>query len=179
MHTVTEKRSYWNSKNWSKKSKRLKTESSEQTLFFAKNKRSIWQGTKKTRTPNNVNYRLHQKTVCILPSRPRPQFPLLRAPSSNDLVMKRFKVGHFKLVVKPTALGQKHVVYVWSPLLWKWIFIGVSGFHYDWRFWQSNDFSRQPIPTVQDGIIFHNSDFRSRIPQGSFRSPRKPILLEN
>ncbi|KJH50138.1 hypothetical protein DICVIV_03701 [Dictyocaulus viviparus] len=95
--------------------------------------------------------RLRQQVHTSNLSRPKPYFPIVRAPSSNDLVMKRMQV-------KATLSN-----------------LDLRSFGSDASL-TSLDLST--VGEFGSPMQFASSPFqRSRIPRGSFRSPRKAMLV--
>ncbi|KAL6740855.1 hypothetical protein Aduo_014167 [Ancylostoma duodenale] len=91
--------------------------------------------------------RLRQRVFTSQTPRPRPQFPITRIPSSNDLVMKRMQVKATLSNLDLRSFGSE------TSLV-------------------SLDFST--AGDIGSPMQFAASPFqRSRIPRGSFRSPRK------
>ncbi|ETN84340.1 hypothetical protein NECAME_06902 [Necator americanus] len=95
--------------------------------------------------------RLRQRVFTSQPPRPRPQFPITRIPSSNDLVMKRMQVKATLSNLDLRSFGSE------TSLV-------------------SLDFSA--AGEIGSPMHFAASPFqRSRIPRGSFRSPRKAVVI--
>ncbi|KAE9419487.1 hypothetical protein Angca_001446, partial [Angiostrongylus cantonensis] len=95
--------------------------------------------------------RLRQQVYASQPSRPKPRFPIVRIPSSNDLVMKRMQVKATLSNLDLRSFGSEASL-------------------------SSLDLSS--VGEFGTPMQFESSPFqRSRIPRGSFRSPRKTVLV--
>ncbi|KAJ1348622.1 hypothetical protein KIN20_003972 [Parelaphostrongylus tenuis] len=95
--------------------------------------------------------RLRQQVHTSQLSRPKPHFPIIRTPSSSDLVMKRMQVKATLSNLDLRSFGSEASL-------------------------SSLDISS--VGEFGTPMQFESSPFqRSRIPRGSFRSPRKAVLV--